>query len=73
MAMSRKNYNEIAADFHRNVERVATDENLSRAQREEAHMALYHLAQDLADTFKQDNIRFKRETFMLACGFAVLV
>lgn len=60
--MTRKHYQAIAKTIHSNLERSTTGE----AYR------LHTLALELAVVFANENPRFDRDRFMLACGFAVL-
>lgn len=58
MAMSKKYYERIAAEFKAEV-----------AKDDEGRQALYNVALQLADFFGKDNERFDEDRFLKACGF----
>ncbi len=57
--MSRKDYEAIAADIARSMDRTLSPH---------AEAVLRMLARDLAGTFEADNPRFDRDRFLVACG-----
>ena len=59
--MSKKDYIAIAREF--NIQLAL------HADSKPACTALREIAQALAIQFKQDNPRFDRERFLIACGF----
>lgn len=65
--MTRKHYERIAAVIAIRVNRAsAMDPN--RVDVGARISEIYSVANALANTFREDNARFDRETFMKACG-----
>lgn len=60
MAMSRKNYEEMASVIRVNAMFINTDDE---------RRFLIRVMKDMAIVFKKDNSRFDRTRFFSACGF----
>lgn len=61
MGMSKKHYEATAAI-------IADTMLLHGTHCDEAHIAIFQVASDLATMFKADNARFDRSRFLHACG-----
>lgn len=67
MAMSRKNYEQIAAAIKAELA-SDFDDDVTPREAETADRAVARVAQRLANEFKDDNPRFRFDTFFAAIG-----
>lgn len=72
MALTKKHYEQIAADFKQQLDAIAAakaEHYLVSDQDIVAVRYLRQLAEKMALDFALDNPRFDRERFLKACGF----
>ena len=69
MALTKKHFIAIAADFKRQIDEDRASPDMTQRDKDAAFESMNILARKLSNTFRAENSNFDGERFLAACGF----